>query len=52
MESIDIAGFDAGVDTWSSGGKHMLRAQRVAVCCGGGGRRSGIRKVVGDRGTL
>ena len=30
MESINIAGFDAGVDTWSSGGEHVLQAQRAS----------------------
>ena len=34
MESINIAGFDAGVDTWSSGGEHVLRVQWVAVYSG------------------
>ena len=32
MESIDIAGFDASVDTWSGGGERVMRAQRVGVC--------------------
>ena len=34
MESINIAGFDAGVDMWSGGGERVLQAQRVLVCCG------------------
>ena len=32
MESINIAGFGAGVDMWSGGGERVLRAQQVAVC--------------------
>ena len=31
MDSIDIAGFDAGVATWNGGGEQVLWAQRVAV---------------------
>ena len=31
MEIIDIAGFDAGVETWSGGGKRVMQTQRVAV---------------------
>ena len=34
MESIDIAGFDACIATWSGSGDQVLQAQRVAVCCG------------------
>ena len=34
MESINIAGFDSSIATWSGGGERVLRAQRVSVCCG------------------
>ena len=34
IQSINIAGFDAGVATWSGGGERVLRAQRVEMCCG------------------
>ena len=34
MESINVAGFDAGVATWSGGKEQVLQAQQVAVCCG------------------
>ena len=34
MESINIAGFDAGVATSSGGGERILQAQLVVVCCG------------------
>ena len=33
MESINIPGFDARVDTWSGGVERVLQTQRVAVCC-------------------
>ena len=33
MESIDITGFDFGVETWSGGGERVLQVQRVAVRC-------------------
>ena len=34
MENINIVGVDTGVDTLSGGGERVLRAQRVALCCG------------------
>ena len=33
-ESIDIAGLDAGVSTWSGDREQLMRAQWVEVCYG------------------
>ena len=34
MDSINIAGFDAGVYMRSGDDERVLREQRVVVCCG------------------